>query len=65
MAALRPIQRDEYSRDSSEIEALRLFLVSQGAYRDIPAPVYPRTALGSLTSGRRVGGSMSIRGGSL
>lgn len=64
MAALRPINRDEYNRDSKDIEDLKLFVLHTGAYRDISTPAVPYSRLNVLTAGRRVGG-MRIRGGVL
>lgn len=66
MPLLRPIQRDGYIRSSSDIEQLKLFAVTTGSYLDNPTPAYPRTQLGRITAGTRVGGRVTrINGGVL
>jgi hypothetical protein len=58
-------KRGIYPRSSSEVEALKLLIVGNTAFADIPPPSYTRTQLGVLTAGTRVSSKMNIRGGVL
>lgn len=58
-------KRGIYPNSSADLEALKLLIIGNTAYADVPPPSYPRTQLGILTAGSRVGSKMNIRGGVL